>query len=125
MTAIDMTTWTREELIDAGEKLFGHEWQSALARYLHITDRTVRRWVALPPGTDLLEMDKGSGGSSTVGPSCRAVRNALLLLDHGVRPDPPPRRGRPPKEKPVEPPKRPARVKSASRREPEARPALR
>ncbi len=35
-----------EELSDAGRALYGDHWQSPLARDLHVTDRTVRRWVA-------------------------------------------------------------------------------
>lgn len=34
------------ELRKAGETLYGHEWQTALAHRLHIEARTVRRWVA-------------------------------------------------------------------------------
>lgn len=33
-------------LVEAGEALYGPLWQSALARDLDISDRTVRRWVA-------------------------------------------------------------------------------
>ncbi len=33
-------------LRDAGEALYGPLWQSALARDLGVTDRTVRRWAA-------------------------------------------------------------------------------
>ena len=42
-------------IIDAGKALYGDRWQSALARDLDVSDRTVRRWVAgdedLSPGT--------------------------------------------------------------------------
>lgn len=37
---------TRDELRAAGERLYGPEWQTALARRLRTTDRTVRRWAA-------------------------------------------------------------------------------
>lgn len=41
-------------LRDAGEALYGAQWQSAIARDIDVTDRTVRRWLAgaddLPPG---------------------------------------------------------------------------
>lgn len=49
-------------LVEAGEALYGHQWQSALARDLGVADRTVRRWVAgttpMPSGVyvDLLRM---------------------------------------------------------------------
>lgn len=95
-----MTTWTREELIEAGEKLFGREWQAPLARYLHMDDRTIRRWVATDPGTDLLSSQGEPGGRNLRGPAYRAIQNALLLLELGVKPPAPPARGRPPKSKP-------------------------
>lgn len=41
-------------LREAGEALYGDQWQSALARDLKVADRTVRRWAAgdfgMPPG---------------------------------------------------------------------------
>lgn len=41
-------------LKDAGEALYGAQWQSAIARDLGVADRTVRRWLAgaddIPPG---------------------------------------------------------------------------
>jgi hypothetical protein len=37
---------TPDELAAAGWALFGDRWQASLARGLHISDRTVRRWVA-------------------------------------------------------------------------------
>lgn len=49
-------------LLDCGEALYGQQWQSALARDLGVSDRTVRRWVAGssdPPGgvyVDLLRL---------------------------------------------------------------------
>lgn len=33
-------------LVECGEALYGPQWQSALARDLAVSDRTVRRWVA-------------------------------------------------------------------------------
>ena len=33
-------------LVECGEALYGPQWQSALARDLDVSDRTVRRWVA-------------------------------------------------------------------------------
>ena len=33
-------------LVETGEALYGPLWQSALARDLGVSDRTVRRWVA-------------------------------------------------------------------------------
>ena len=33
-------------LVECGEALYGPQWQSALARDLEVSDRTVRRWVA-------------------------------------------------------------------------------
>lgn len=33
-------------LIDCGLALYGPQWQSALARDLGVSDRTIRRWVA-------------------------------------------------------------------------------
>lgn len=107
-----MTTWTREELIEAGERLFGREWQSPLARYLHMDDRTIRRWVATDPGTDLLSSQGEPGGRNMRGPAYRAIQNALLLLEYGVKP-PAPARGRPPKPKPEA---EPAPAKKRSRK---------
>ncbi len=37
---------TPEQLKQVGEALYGHEWQSRLARDLNISSRTVRRWAA-------------------------------------------------------------------------------
>ena len=40
-------------LRDAGEALYGDQWQAALARDLEVSDRTMRRWAAgdfsIPP----------------------------------------------------------------------------
>jgi len=33
-------------LVEAGETLYGSQWQSAIARDLGVADRTVRRWLA-------------------------------------------------------------------------------
>lgn len=52
----------RQLLADAGAALYGRDWQSALARDLAVTPRTMRRWVASthppPPGiaADLLRL---------------------------------------------------------------------
>ena len=49
-------------LLDCGEALYGAQWQTAIARDLGVSDRTVRRWVAgsadLPAGVyiDLLRL---------------------------------------------------------------------
>jgi transposase-like protein len=49
-------------LVEAGEALYGQQWQSALARDVGVADRTVRRWVAgtseVPAGlyVDLLRL---------------------------------------------------------------------
>lgn len=49
-------------LRDAGEALYGPRWQSDLARDLHVSDRTIRRWISgaddLPAGValDLLRL---------------------------------------------------------------------
>lgn len=49
-------------LVECGEALYGPQWQSALARDLDVSDRTMRRWVAgavdLPAGlyVDLLRL---------------------------------------------------------------------
>lgn len=49
-------------LVECGEALYGPQWQSALARDLDVSDRTVRRWVSgatdMPIGvyTDLLRL---------------------------------------------------------------------
>lgn len=41
-------------LRETGEALYGSRWQSDLARDLHVSDRTMRRWLSgadsLPPG---------------------------------------------------------------------------
>lgn len=33
-------------LIETGQALYGQQWQTALARDLGVSDRTMRRWVA-------------------------------------------------------------------------------
>lgn len=38
----------RKLLQAAGEALYGDRWQSDLAREIHVTDRTMRRWIADP-----------------------------------------------------------------------------
>jgi DNA-binding transcriptional regulator YdaS (Cro superfamily) len=49
-------------LVECGVALYGQQWQSALARDLGVSDRTVRRWVAgtsdVPAGlyVDLLRL---------------------------------------------------------------------
>lgn len=49
-------------LVEAGEALYGSQWQSALARDLGVSDRTVRRWASghtdMPQGVyvDLLRL---------------------------------------------------------------------
>lgn len=48
-------------LVQCGEALYGPQWQSALARDLDVSDRTMRRWAAgadLPAGLylDLLRV---------------------------------------------------------------------
>ena len=44
-------------LIACGEALYGPQWQSALARDLGVSDRTMRRWIAgdrdIPSGLPL------------------------------------------------------------------------
>jgi len=44
-------------LRDAGEALYGARWQTDLARDLHVSDRTIRRWLAgaddMPSGVAL------------------------------------------------------------------------
>lgn len=37
---------TSDELRAAGEALYGHQWQTAMARDLGVAARSVRRWVA-------------------------------------------------------------------------------
>lgn len=54
---------TRDELTQAGQALYGERWQSALARTLDVSDRTMRRWVA---------------GSSPIPDDVRAETRALL-----------------------------------------------
>ncbi len=49
-------------LVESGEALYGPQWQTALARDLGVSDRTMRRWVAdksaVPAGlyVDLLRL---------------------------------------------------------------------
>lgn len=49
-------------LVECGEALYGPQWQSAMARDLDVSDRTVRRWAAgtheVPAGAwvDLLRL---------------------------------------------------------------------
>lgn len=53
---------TANLLHDTGRALYGDRWQSALARDLGVSDRTVRYWASgahdVPPGvwTELLEL---------------------------------------------------------------------
>lgn len=53
---------TQQMLAACGRALYGHQWQSSLARDLGVSDRTMRRWVAgthdLPAGlqVDLLRL---------------------------------------------------------------------
>lgn len=53
---------TPQLLAACGMALYGHQWQSSLARDLSVSDRTMRRWVAgthdVPQGlyTDLLRL---------------------------------------------------------------------
>jgi hypothetical protein len=55
-------------LIDCGLALYGPQWQSALARDLGVSDRTMRRWVAgdavVPVGltVDLLRLTQERAG---------------------------------------------------------------
>lgn len=44
-------------LIEAGEALYGPRWQTDLARDLHVSDRTMRRWAA---GTDVVPLGAAS-----------------------------------------------------------------
>lgn len=39
------TQLTPNELAEAGRALYGGRWQTALAHDLHVTDRTIRRWL--------------------------------------------------------------------------------
>ncbi len=41
-----MSTEVLALLTECGEALYGTQWQSAIARDLGVSDRTVRRWVA-------------------------------------------------------------------------------
>jgi transposase-like protein len=66
-------------LVEAGEALYGHQWQSALARDLGVADRTVRRWVAgtseVPAGlyVDLLRLTQERAAQlDALGPRLRA-----------------------------------------------------
>lgn len=49
-------------LVECGEAMYGPQWQSALARDLDVSDRTMRRWIAgttdVPAGlyVDLLRL---------------------------------------------------------------------
>ena len=58
---------TPELLTECGRTLYGQQWQSALARDLGVSDRTIRRWVAgqfpVPVGVraDLVTMLKERG----------------------------------------------------------------
>ena len=66
-------------LVECGEALYGHQWQSALARDLAVSDRTMRRWVAgtsdLPDGLyiDLLRLSQERAETlDALGPRLRA-----------------------------------------------------
>lgn len=57
-----------ELLREAGEALFGRQWQTALAEALGVADRTVRRWAAgqpVPPGAqaELLALMEARGAT--------------------------------------------------------------
>jgi DNA-binding transcriptional regulator YdaS (Cro superfamily) len=48
-------------LEDAGQALYGPQWQSAMARDLGVSDRTVRRWAAgssVAPASAYLELER-------------------------------------------------------------------
>ena len=59
---------TPELLQTVGQALYGHQWQSELARALGIADRTMRRWFAgsypVPNGIELelADLCKARGG---------------------------------------------------------------
>ena len=55
--------WTPQDLRSAGELLYGHWWQTALARDLYTDARTVRRWAA--------------GERAVPGPARRAIEEML------------------------------------------------
>ena len=38
--------WPTVSIAEIGSALYGSQWQTELARTLHVTDRTVRRWAA-------------------------------------------------------------------------------
>jgi hypothetical protein len=46
-------SFTRDDLAATGRVLYGERWQTALAQDLHVSDRTMRRWLAgdfvIPP----------------------------------------------------------------------------
>lgn len=67
---------TPDLLRDAGEALYGPRWQSALARDLGVTDRTVRRWAAGHYG-----LPKGLAGEIAAILKPRADELALTLVE--------------------------------------------
>ena len=67
-------------LVECGEALYGPQWQTALARDLGVSDRTVRRWVAgpsdVPAGVyiDLLRLTQERAASlDSLAPRLRAA----------------------------------------------------
>jgi len=76
---------TPDDLAAVGRALYGQRWQTALAEDLHISDRTIRRWLsgesAIPPAivtelrTALVERLKTIGGllRFTVNPPDRTI----------------------------------------------------
>jgi DNA-binding transcriptional regulator YdaS (Cro superfamily) len=67
-------------LIACGQALYGQQWQSALARDLGVSDRTMRRWVAgeqsVPAGValDLLRLtEERAGELGTLADQLRAA----------------------------------------------------
>jgi transposase-like protein len=68
---------TPELLKRAGEALYGPRWQSALARDLGVSDRTIRRWVA----DHQYDYPKGLAGEIAALLKPRADELALTLAE--------------------------------------------
>ncbi len=71
---------TLDELSEIGKALYGPNWQSALARDLDVSDRTVRRWVAL---VSPIPQDLGGRLDALLEARAEQIRGLTLKLDEG------------------------------------------
>lgn len=66
-------------LVACGQALYGQQWQSALARDLGVSDRTMRRWVAgdqdVPRGLHIDLMRLCQERAATLDALCERLRS--------------------------------------------------